>query len=140
MRVVDRIVSFDASLTEVWQRLIDASSWPEWMPVRSIETRPAGRPIDGNTDAVIRWNSGRPMSVTVDEFRAGRSFRWSGRALGSTISYDHVATSVDGATEVLFICEVTGPTSRVVGPIVRRAYDAALDDAIPALRERLAGR
>lgn len=139
MRVVDRIVTFDVPHTDVWQALIDAESWPEWMPVRSVETRPPGRPIDRNTEALVRWNSGRPMGLVVDEFRAGRSFRWSGPVFGSKVSYDHVATSVGGSTEVLFILEVTGPTSRLVGPVLRRAYDAALDDAIPALRNRLAG-
>ena len=139
MRVVDRIVTFEASLTDVWQALIDAESWPEWMPVRSVDVRPEGRPVDRNSEGIVRWNSGRAMLLHVDEFRPGRSFRWSGRFFGSKVSYDHVATPVNGATEVLFILEVTGPTSRVVGPLLRRAYDAALDDAIPALREKLAG-
>ena len=92
MRLVERIVGVDASLTETWQALIKAEDWPTWMPVRSVDTSPPGK-VDKSTSAVIRWNSGRPMSVVVTEFRPGRSFRWSGRVFGATVAYDHVATS-----------------------------------------------
>lgn len=138
MRLVDRIVAVDASLTDTWQTLIDAEQWPTWMPVRSVEMSPKGK-IDRNTSAVIRWNSGRPMSVVVTEFRPGRSFRWSGRLLGSTVSYDHVVTSSQQGAEVLFILEVVGPTARLVAGPLRRAYDRALDEAIPDLQRVLGG-
>ena len=139
MRLVDRLARFDAGLTDVWQTLIDADGWPRWMPVREVDVSPEGK-IDRNTSAVIRWNSGRPMSVTVDEFRAGRSFRWSGRLFGATVSYDHVATASGTGSEVLFILEVTGPTARLVAGPLRRAYDRALDEAIPALGQVAADR
>jgi hypothetical protein len=133
MRLVERIVGVDASLTDTWQTLIKAEDWPRWMPVRSVETNPPGK-IDRNTSAVIRWNSGRPMSVVVTEFRPGRSFRWTGRVLGASVSYDHVATSVNGGSEILFILEVTGPTSRLVAGFLRRTYERVLDEAVPELR------
>lgn len=136
MRLVERIVALNASLTDTWQTLIDAEQWPTWMPVRSVETSPKGK-IDRNTSATIRWNSGRPMRVVVTEFRPGRSFRWSGRVLGSTVSYDHVATSAGNGSEVLFILEVAGPTARLVAGPLRRAYTRALDEAIPDLQRVL---
>lgn len=139
MRLVDRVVKLDASLTDTWQTLIDAPGWPRWMPVRSVETHPPGH-IDSNTSAVIHWNSGRPMTVVVDEFRPGRSFRWSGSFLGSKISYDHVATAMHDHTEVLFILEVTGPTARLLAPWLRKTYDHVLDEAIPELRHVAADR
>ncbi len=136
MRLVDRIVEVNASLTDTWQTLIDAESWPTWMPVRSVETTPKGK-VDRNTSATIRWNSGRPMQVVVTEFRPGRSFRWSGRLLGATVSYDHVVTASQNGAEVLFILEVVGPTARVVAGPLRRAYERALDEAVPDLQRVL---
>lgn len=137
MRLVERIVGLDASLTDTWQALIKADEWSRWMPVRSVETSPPGK-IDRNTSAVIRWNSGRPMSVVVTEFRPGRSFRWTGRVFGASVSYDHVATSAGTGSEVLFILEVNGPTAPIVARFLKPAYERALDEAVPALRTMLA--
>ncbi len=137
MRLVERIVGVDASLTDTWQALIRAEDWPNWMPVRSVETNPPGK-IDRNTSAVIRWNSGRPMSVVVTEFRPGRSFRWTGRVFGASVSYDHVATSAGDGSEILFILEATGPTAPLVARFLKPAYERALDEAVPELRALLA--
>ncbi len=137
MRLVERIVGVDASLTDTWQTLIKAEDWPKWMPVRSVETSPPGK-IDKSTSAVIRWNSGRPMSVVVTEFRPGRSFRWTGRVFGASVSYDHVATSAGAGSEILFILEVGGPTARIVARFLEPTYERALDEAVPKLRAMLA--
>ena len=53
MRLVERIVGVDASLTETWQALIKAEDWPNWMPVRSVEASPPGK-VDKSTSAGIR--------------------------------------------------------------------------------------
>ena len=137
MRPVDRLVAVDASLTDTWQTLIDAEKWPEWAPhIRKIDVNPPGK-IDANSSATIRFTSGRPMHVAVTEFRAGRFFRWTGRFLGSTVSYDYVATAAGQGSEILFIMEVTGPTARLVSAWLGRTYSRQLDDAIPRLREHL---
>jgi hypothetical protein len=137
VRLVERIVAVDASLTETWQALIKAEDWPKWMPVRAVDTSPHGK-VDKSTSAVIRWNSGRPMSVVVTEFRPGRSFRWTGRVFGATVSYDHVATSAGSGSEILFILEASGPTAPLVARFLKPAYERALDEAVPKLRAMLA--
>lgn len=137
MRPVDRLVAVDASLTDTWQTLIDAEKWPEWAPhVRKIDVSPPGK-VDRNTSATIRFTSGRSMHVVVTEFRPGRSFRWTGRLLGSTVSYDHVATAAGEGSEILFILEVTGPTAPLVSRWLGRAYGRQLDDAIPSLQQHI---
>ena len=137
MRLVERIVGVEASLTDTWQALIKADDWPKWMPVRSVETSPPGK-VDKNTSAILRWNSGRPMRVVVTEFRPGRSFRWTGRVFGASVSYDHVATSAGNDSEILFILEATGPTAPLVARFLRPAFERALDEAVPKLRAMLA--
>lgn len=138
MRPVDRLVAVDAPLTDTWQTLIDAEKWPEWVSgLRSVEVHPPGK-VDRNTSATLRYTSGRSMYVAVTEFRPGRSFRWTGRFFGSSVSYDHVVTSAGRGSEILFIMEVTGPTARFVGPWLGRAYARQLDGSIPRLKERLA--
>ena len=140
MRPVDRLVAVDASLTDTWQTLIDAESWPEWAPhIRNVEVSPPGK-VDRNTSATIRFTSGRSMHVVVTEFRAGRSFRWTGRFLGATVSYDHVATAAGEGSEILVLMEVTGPTAPLVSRWLGRAYNKQLDDAVPRLREHLLRR
>ena len=137
MRPVDRLAYIDASLTDTWQTLIDAEHWPEWAPhLREVEVHPDGK-VDRNTSASLRFTSGRSMHVAVTEFRPGRSFRWTGRVFGASVSYDHVVTSAGGGSEILFIMEVTGPTAGLVGRWLGRAYDRQLDKAIPELKRRL---
>lgn len=134
MRVVDRVFSVDAGLTETWQTLIDMAGWPRWMPhLRGVEVYPPGK-LDRSTSATIRARSGRPLSVVVTDFRPGRSFRLTGRVLGSVVSYDHVATSLGTGSEVLMILEVTGPTASLVGRWLGKSYNRQLDDAIPKFR------
>ena len=101
--------------------------------LRSVEVRPNAK-VDHNTSATIRQKSGRTLNVSVTEFRAGRSFRLTGRFMGSTVSYDHVATASGTGSEVLMILEVNGPTAAVVGRLLGKAYERQLDDAIPAFR------
>ena len=67
MRPVDRLVAVDAPLTDTWQTLIDAESWPEWVSgLRSVEVHPPGK-VDRNTSATLRYTSGRSMYVAVTE-------------------------------------------------------------------------
>lgn len=139
MRLVERIVGVEASLTDTWQTLIKADDWPQWMPVRRLETYPPGK-VDKSTSAVIRWSSGRPMSVIVTEFRPGRSFRWTGRVFGASVSYDHVVTAAGPGSEILFILEATGPTAPLVARFLKPAYERSLDEAVPKLRAILAGQ
>lgn len=106
--------------------------------LRTVDVRPAGK-VDHNTSATIRQKSGRSLDVAVTEFRAGRSFRLTGRLMGATVSYDHVATASGAGSEVLMILEVTGPTAAVVGRWLGKAYERQLDDAIPAFQRLVGG-
>lgn len=137
MRPVDRLVAVDAPLTDTWQTLIDAEKWPDWVSgLRDVGVHPPGK-VDRNTSATLRYSSGRSMYVAVTEFRPGRSFRWTGRFLGASVSYDHVVTSTGQGSEILFIMEVTGATARLVAAWLGRAYARQLDGSIPRFQEQL---
>ncbi|MGH3756479.1 SRPBCC domain-containing protein [Actinophytocola sp.] len=111
----------EASPTQVWAVLVEATAWPHWYGnARAVTITGHARLVLG---AQFRWRTFRlPVRSTVTAFEPERHLAWDGHSLGSSGYHRWILQAQpDGGTRVITEEVQKGVAVSMVAPVMRRA-------------------
>ena len=108
----------DRPVEEVWTRLTDWSSAPEWMP--GVEAMEADGPTTVGTTMTF-WARGKERPSEITAVMPGRSVTLSSSQGNVTADYTYTCEPVGDGTRVSLIadCSTKGFLLALVGPLLR---------------------
>src|SRR5262249_21082463 len=87
--LLSRQFTVDRPLEQAWQHLARAERWPTWAKhIRQVELQPPGE-VGPNTTGRLTLSNGVKSALTMTEFNPQRNWKWVGRFLWLTVSFDH---------------------------------------------------
>lgn len=123
---IENTILIDAPVRDIWNLTIDVEALPELTPTMTKVSRIGHEPIGVGSEVSIK-QPGQPERVwTVIELEPDRSFVWSTKAMGMTMTASHQLADAEVGTSNTLTIEVTGALSPVVGPLLRRPLRKAL--------------
>lgn len=103
-------IDIGASLSRVWEVVVDVESWPQWTVSINSAKRLDDGPLRVGSSARIEQPKLRPMVWTVSELVPEKSFTWAGRVPGLVITGKHTLTALDdGRVRLDLDAEGSGP-------------------------------
>jgi hypothetical protein len=132
--LIQREFTVDVPLQEAWDHLARVERWPSWAPhIRRIEAQPPGE-LRPQSVGVIHLTNGMKPAFRVTEFNPPRSWKWIGRFLWLTVTYDHQFEAIDPErTKLIWVIGAKGFGAGILGPVFARIYRGSLEKAIPRL-------
>ncbi len=120
MRRIETTVDVAASPERVWSVLSEVLLMPTWTAsVTSVELDPPGPLAVGSRARVVQPKLS-PVTWTVTEVIAVRSFTWTSKAMGADLTAFHAITPTSSGSSVTLAIEYDGPTSTMVAGLTRR--------------------
>jgi hypothetical protein len=123
---------------KAWAHLGHVERWPSWARhIRRIDLHPPGS-LGRESSGEIQLTNGIRSTFRVEEFNAGRNWKWVGPFLWLHVHYDHQFRVIGpDQTEVAFVLDGEGFGARVFGRVFAAIYVRNLDRAIPRLIREL---
>jgi hypothetical protein len=136
--LVFRQFTVDRPLEKAWQHLARVEQWPTWAKhIRQVELQPLGE-LGPNTRGHLCLSNGVKSALTMTEFNPYRNWKWVGRFLWLTVSFDHRFEELNPTqTKLTWIVEAQGFGMSVLRRFLAKFYGQNLDRAIPLLVEEL---
>jgi hypothetical protein len=124
----------DQPLDKARQYLAHVEHWPSWAKhIRQVELKPPGE-LGPNSTARLTLSNGVKSTLTMIEFNAQGNWKWSGRFLWLTITFDHRFEALNPKqTKLTWIVEASGFGISIFRSLLARFYGRNLDRAIPWL-------
>jgi len=117
---IENVIAINTPVPRVWGLTLDVESWPEHSPTMTSIERLDDGPLAVGSKARVKQPAQRAKVWTVTELDPERSFAWSTRVMGTTMTGRHMmAPSGDGTTQTLTV-DIEGPLAPLVGALVRR--------------------
>lgn len=136
--LLSRQFTVDRPLEPAWQHLARAERWPSWAKhIRQVELQPPGE-VGPNTTGRLTLSNGVKSALTMTEFNPPRNWKWVGRFLWLTVSFDHRFEELNQMqTKLTWIVEAKGFGVSVFRRFLAKFYGHNLDRAIPLLVEEM---
>lgn len=117
-----------------WRHLVSVRGWPSWAKhIRRVELSPSGVLTSQSTGVFYLKNHVR-SEFKMAEYHPPHSWKWIGRFLWLSVSYDHRFEPVTtDRTKLIWTVEVDGIGASTFGRAFALLYCRNLDQAIPAL-------
>lgn len=129
-------VGVDAPPDEVWDVLVDASTWPSWYgDIRDVQ---ATGPLTGGADFAFKTGP-VAVSATVDLAEGPGRLRFTGRSRGATAVYEFRLEPAGEATVVHAEQSMSGPAAKAMRPMLQKIAETSLPAWLAALRTRVEG-
>ena len=123
---IEHEIEIAASLATVWDLTMDVESWPQMSPTMDSVDRLETGPLSVGSQARIK-QPGQGVKVwTVTQLDHEKTFAWSTRSLGMTMTGIHNLRSVGQRTVNTLVVEIEGGLAPVVGRMLRRPILAAI--------------
>jgi hypothetical protein len=138
VRLLERSFKVKTSLERAWAHLEKVEQWPTWARhIRRIDLRPSGR-LGPDSEGAILLTNGIRSTFRMEEFNAGRNWKWAGPFLWITVHYDHqFRRAGTEESEITFVLDGEGLGASVFGRVFAAIYARNLDRAIPNLVNEL---
>ena len=118
-RRYEQTIQIAAPPEGVWAVLVDGEAWPAWHASMSSVQLVTPGPLRLGSVAKVRQPRLAPATMTVSEFRDGRSFAWStGNRLLATVGDHRIEPAAEGSHVTLALRQ-RGPLAGVVGALYR---------------------
>ena len=123
---IEHTIEIDAPVKRVWELTLDVESWPQLSPTfTSVERLDAGS-IAVGSQARIKQPGQRVKVWTVTKLDPEKTFAWSTKSLGMTMTGIHSLESADGTTVNTLAVEIEGSLAGVVGSLLRQPLLSAI--------------
>jgi hypothetical protein len=134
VRLLQREFEVPVSLADAWRALARVAEWPRWAQhIERIELIPAGE-LGPDSSGCIHLRNGIRSTFRMQEFNAGRNWKWAGPFLWLTVHYDHRFEAVDPRhTRLVWVVDAEGVGASIFGRLFAAVYARNLDKAIRAL-------
>ncbi|MDJ0925442.1 MAG: SRPBCC family protein [Acidimicrobiia bacterium] len=117
---IEHEIEIEAPVATVWALTLDVESWPQMSPTMDSVERLDEGPIAVGSQARIK-QPGQGVKVwTVTQLDHEKTFAWSTRSLGMTMTGIHRLRSVDQTTVNTLVVDIAGGPAPVVGRLLRR--------------------
>jgi hypothetical protein len=138
--LLTRQFTVDRPLEQAWQHLARAERWPTWARhIRQVELQPPGE-VGPTTLGRLTLSNGVKSALTMTEFNPPRNWKWAGRFLWLTVSFDHRFEELNPMqTQLTWIVEAKGFGVSVFRRFLAKFYGQNLDRAIPFLVGEMQG-
>jgi uncharacterized protein YndB with AHSA1/START domain len=104
---------------DVWSVLVDVEAWPKWTASMSnVQLRTPG-PLRLGSVAQVRQPRLAPTTMTVTEYKDGRSFAWSTGNRWLTTVGDHRVEPAAEGSRVTLTLQQNGLLAGVVGAVYK---------------------
>ena len=115
----EQTIEIAALPEDVWSVLVEVEAWPAWTASMSSVQLVTPGPLRLGSVAKVRQPRLAPATMTVSEFRDGRSFAWStGNRLLATVGDHRIEPAAEGSHVTLALRQ-RGPLAGVVGALYR---------------------
>ncbi len=123
---IEHTIEIDAPVSRVWEVTLDVESWPRYTPtINSVELLDTG-PLTVGSGARIKQPGQTAKVWTVTRLDDERTFAWSTRALGTTMTGIHEMRPCNGGTVNVLAVEIRGRFAPLVGGLLRRPMLSAI--------------
>lgn len=119
-------VEIAAPVERVWALTEAIEKWPEITPTITKIVRLDDGPLAVGSTARVEQPRQRARVWTVTRFEPNDTFAWRSRILGMPVTGTHSMTWRDGKTTHTLTLEISGVTSRLLGPILASTLRRAL--------------
>lgn len=128
-------LTIDAPRPVVWAILRDVGNWPAWTPTMSRVVHVSGSGVGAEYEVK---QPGLPATTyVIDSWADGVSFAWSSSGAGNRTTADHVLEEMEqGGTRVTLTIKMSGWSSGLVWPLVRRKVQEFVDLEAASLKAR----
>ena len=129
-----RSFTVDRPLEDAWRHLARVEQWPSWAKhIQRVTMEPAGQ-LGPTSTGYIQLSNGIRSAFTITEFKSYRNWKWVGRFLWLTVSYDHRFEELSPTvTKLSWLVEASGVGVSMIGRLFAKVYCRNLDRAIPLL-------
>ena len=136
--LLSRQFTVEQPLGKAWQHLARVERWPSWAKhIRQVALQPPME-LGPNTTARLTLSNGVKSTLTMTEFNPQRNWKWAGRFLWLTITFDHRFEALSPLqTKLTWIVEANGFGVSVFRRLLAKFYGQNLDRAIPLLVEEM---
>lgn len=131
---VQNIIDISAPIERVWDLTMDVETWPDITPtMTSVEL--LDTPLQLGSDARIKQPGQRQRTWTVTELEPQRSFAWSTKMLGLSMTGAHHLEATDDGTRNTLIVDIEGSFAPIIGPLLKRPIAKAIAAENDGFRE-----
>lgn len=129
-----RSFTVDQPLENAWHHLARVEQWPSWAKhIQRVNKEPAGE-LGPTSTGYIQLSNGIKSAFTMTEFKPYSNWKWVGRFLWLTVSYDHRFEELSPTvTKLTWLVEASGVGVSMIGRLFAKVYSRNLDRAIPLL-------
>jgi len=134
MTRISREFTVYVPLAVAWQHLASVEGWPSWAKhIRRAELTPRGQ-LTSQSSGTFHLGNGVRSTFKMAEYNPHNNWKWVGRFLWLSVSYDHRFQSLAAEqTKLIWTIEVEGVGERSLGRVFVAIYRRNLDKAIPNL-------
>ena len=125
MRIEHRI-EIDAPPSRVWELTIDVETWPQHTPTMESVERLDTEPLAVGSQARIKQPGQRAKVWSVTQLDREKTFAWSTRSLGTTMTGIHGLQPAAGRTVNTLAVEIVGGLAPLIGRLLRRPILSAI--------------
>ncbi len=124
--------TIDAPMDTVWALQLDHEHWPEHLEnFTRVVRHDVGGPFRLGSSAAITQSGLGTVDWTVVEFDdtpTRKVFAWTGTARGATYTGRHEVEELIGdRSQLTLSIDMSGPLTRVLGPLMRRRVQQTID-------------
>ncbi len=123
---IEHEIEINAPVARVWGLTIDVESWPEMSPTMESVKRLDTGPLSVGSQALIQQPGQRATVWTVTRLDHEKSFVWSTRSLGMTMTGIHRLRPVGRSTVNTLVVEIEGGLAPMIGRLLRRPILGAI--------------
>jgi uncharacterized membrane protein len=125
MRIEDS-VEITAPVARVWELTLDVESWPQHTPTMTSVERLDTGPLGVGSRAQVKQPGQRAKVWTVTALEPERTFAWSTKSMGMTMTGTHALDAGKTGTTNTLTVEIEGPFSSLIGALLRRPIAKAI--------------
>jgi len=118
MTRIQREITVDVPLAVAWQHLASVERWPSWAKhIRRAELLPPGQ-LTSKSSGTFHLGNGIRSTFRMTEYNQHHDWKWVGRFLWLSVSYDHrfhaLATE---PTKLVWVVEIEGVSEASFGRV-----------------------
>ncbi len=134
MTRIQREFTVDVPLAAAWQHLASVERWPSWAKhIRRAELDPPAQ-LTSQSSGTFHLGNGIRSTFRMVEYNPHHNWKWVGRFLWLSVSYDHRFHALAAErTKLVWVVEIEGVGESSFGRIFTAIYRRNLDKAIPNL-------
>ena len=133
MTRIRREFTVDVPLAVAWQHLANVERWPSWAKhIRRAELVPPGQ-LTSQSRGTFHLGNGIRSTFRMVEYNLHDNWKWIGRFLWLSVSYDHRFHALRERTKLVWVFEIEGVGESSFGRVFAAIYRRDLDKAIPNL-------